>query len=398
MSNPNLLTVALALPGEGATYVKAKIDEGLATDHAYDVSLFVLHNTIDRDGVTQTAQGGRTHNQYLAAGSTVTILDKHDDGQTLPVYTQADLEALDAAISGRGVVTPLEEYPFPALFALNKDRKLPPIVPNLFRSGLNKQEKSPHLVATLLREIASGAITRATVDAYASRDTYVSLGVPEDVITVVPNGVDLDKFKPSAEARARTRAELDIPNDDETPVILLIARDSGEKDIPLFLKSTTIYLKANPNGHVMAAGYGLGENDPHMAELMDTHLGDLTAEQRKRFHAYGQTDSLELLYPAATVLALTSATESRPLCITEAFACGVPVAVSTDVGDARVMIGKHGFIANTREPQEMADLWAKATTDKEKLAFPLAQRAELGTRRMVDGYNTVIRAALATAR
>ena len=72
-------------------------------------------------------------------------------------------------------------------------------------------------------------------------------------------------------------------------------------------------------------------------------------------------DEVTLLMCAADAFLMTSFTEGSPQVIKEAIACGCPI-VSTDVGDVRERTsGVEGcYVANTREPKELADLLQKA--------------------------------------
>ena len=85
-------------------------------------------------------------------------------------------------------------------------------------------------------------------------------------------------------------------------------------------------------------------------------------------------EQVTLLMCAGDAFLMTSFTEGSPQVIKEAMACGCPI-VSVDVGDVRErMEGVKGcFVANTRKPEELADLLQKAlvfegkTTGREKI-------------------------------
>lgn len=80
-------------------------------------------------------------------------------------------------------------------------------------------------------------------------------------------------------------------------------------------------------------------------------------------------EEVNRLMCAADCLLLTSKREGSPQVVKEAMACGCPI-VSVDVGDVRERIqGIEGcYVANTREPEEIAGLLAKALQYKGKTA------------------------------
>ena len=72
-------------------------------------------------------------------------------------------------------------------------------------------------------------------------------------------------------------------------------------------------------------------------------------------------EEVTLLMCAADAFLMTSFTEGSPQVIKEAMACGCPI-VSVDVGDVKERVdGVAGcYVANTREPKELAELIRKA--------------------------------------
>lgn len=373
-----------AFVAEGATVVWADAMKGLQQNHGQKVGALALHNFIQRDGVGQNMASDQSYLRLIGSGITVESLERSRlSMEGLPTYTAEDLERIANFAAKKDVITTLEEYPLDTLEII-ADKDLPPVVANLYRSGEFKSEK---YIQALLSGINSGMIAKVTVDADASKDAYIRRGISSSEITVIHNGIDTARFVPSVSERGRIRKELNIA--DDSPTILLVARNSPEKDIPLFLQSSRYFLKKDPNGHVIMAGAGLVETHAGFVDLLDREgFGD-GSSIRQRLHAVGSRSDLPAFHNASDVLAITSATESRPLSICEAQAAGLGVAVSTDVGDAAVMIGSHGFITG-RNPEEIADLWSEAYRKRDDLRFPIEKRNELGTSRMITEYNRVI--------
>lgn len=380
--------VVNAFIAEGATGVWSEVMRGLHNNHGHNLGVIALNNHIVRDGIDQPMTGDQYYNNFVRDGILVESLDKRDEGNgTLQTYTEKDLEQITSFAKGKDALTTLEEYPVGALNLLDTD-VLPPIMVDLYRSGEFKTDRQ---IQDLLFGIKNGNIVGCTVDGDASKEAYAKRGVNPGNITVIYNGIDTERFVPSETERKRIRAELSI--DAEAPAVLLIARDSPEKDIPLFMESAQHFLENSKNGHVLMVGTGLTLDNPSIAKLIDDKF-DGNEVLKKRLHALGLRKDLPGIYAACDVLALTSMTESRPLCISEAQASGLGVTVSTPVGDAPSMIGTHGFLTG-RDPEEIAARWQEAFDKRHEIGFPLERREELGKMRMISMYNNHLRDLLA---
>lgn len=155
-----------------------------------------------------------------------------------------------------------------------------------------------------------------------SRDMYVDLKIRR--AKIIPNGVDLELFKPLDKENCRRSLHWDT----EGIHVLFPADPSrGEKDYKLAEEAT---------------------------ELLDSSV---------KMHVFEQVDheTTPLYFNAADVAFLTSKWEGSPNVIKEALACGCPI-VSVNVGDVKERTeGVEGcFVAETREPKELADMLKKA--------------------------------------
>ncbi len=136
---------------------------------------------------------------------------------------------------------------------------------------------------------------------------------------LIPNGVDLDAFKPLAQSeRERVRRELGLR---AVPAVLFVGRFVERKGLRLLQE----FAKDMPSVDWLFAGRG--PLDPASWALPNVHV------ERDRSGAM-----LAELYGAADLLALPSVGEGFPLVVAEALAMGLPVIVdpSTIAGYAAV--------------------------------------------------------------
>ena len=107
---------------------------------------------------------------------------------------------------------------------------------------------------------------------------------------------------------------------------------------------------------------GAFDNQVKNAPLAKEAVALLQDEKLELLELKGYSrEEVTLLMCAADAFLMTSFTEGSPQVIKETLSCGCPI-VSVDVGDVKERVdGVAGcFVANTREPKELAELIQKA--------------------------------------
>ncbi len=165
----------------------------------------------------------------------------------------------------------------------------------------------------------------------------------------IPNGVDVERFRPRRDEQAVLRTRLGIPVD--SVVIGLVARYHPMKDIDTFLLAASRFQQDHENVKFVLCGDGLDSDNFTLTKLI--RVLDL----ERSIVLLGPRSDIELIYPAFDVLTLCSIYgEGFPNVLCEAMACDVP-CVATDVGDSSEIIGDCGLIVPRRDPQAIACAW-----------------------------------------
>jgi glycosyltransferase involved in cell wall biosynthesis len=183
----------------------------------------------------------------------------------------------------------------------------------------------------------------------SSRTFHEKLGYAHDRMVVIPNGFDLDLFRPDADAREAIRAELGV-----APSQLLIgyvARRHPVKDHRTFLEAAGLLHKQFPDVRFVLCGEGATPEDA------DLKLWSDEAGVREACYFLGRRDDIPRVINAFDIATSSSTSEAFPNALAEAMACGVP-AIVTNVGDSRSILGETGSVVPPKDPKALSQAWA----------------------------------------
>jgi glycosyltransferase involved in cell wall biosynthesis len=181
----------------------------------------------------------------------------------------------------------------------------------------------------------------------AVRDVHAKLGYAAEKMLVIPNGFDLEVFKPDPEAWISVRRELGIALD--TPLIGLVARFDAQKDHWNFIQAAAQLHAVRPATGFLLCGTDIFPENRQLASWIDG-VG-LTPV----FHLLGPRKDIPRLIAAMDIAVSSSSYgEGFPNVIGEAMACGTPCVV-TDVGDSKLIVADTGLSVPARSPRALAE-------------------------------------------
>ncbi|TPG05990.1 glycosyltransferase family 4 protein [Rhodanobacter glycinis] len=237
-----------------------------------------------------------------------------------------------------------------------------------------------------IQRAAESAAAIVTVS-QALKDTLATLGVNPGKMTVLRNGVDLERFGPRDRTAIRARLGL------QGPVWLTVGNLIELKGVDIAIEA----LAQVPDNTLLIAGAGPEE---HKLRRLVERLG-LVA--RVRF--LGEVPQAELCsyYNAADALVLASSREGMPNVVLEAMACGTPV-VATPVGGVPELITapEAGELMRERSPKALVRAWTMLQTRKPDRVATRQFAERLGWHSVIEAqcalYARVLSARAAGAR
>jgi glycosyltransferase involved in cell wall biosynthesis len=225
-----------------------------------------------------------------------------------------------------------------------------PVAWNIRHSDVDvdSNKRSTAWTITACARLSHWLPTRIICCAELSRRIHTQLGYAAEKILVIPNGFDLEVFRPDATARLSVRQDLGIP--EKALVIGLVGRFHPLKDHRNFIESAARLHASLPEVHFLLCGDDVTTENPELAEWIQAGgIGD-------RCHLLGPREDVPRLNAALDIACCSSYSEGFPNAVGEAMACGVPCAV-TDVGDSALIVGDTGSVVPPKNPDALANAW-----------------------------------------
>ncbi len=168
------------------------------------------------------------------------------------------------------------------------------------------------------------------------KDEIIELyGYPAEWIEVVYNGVPVEQFRFTAEERARSRAALDLAEDD---VAVLFVGSGWER------KGLAPALRA------------VDEIDDPKLNLFVAGRGNERAYPSRHARFLGEIDDLAALYRAGDLFVLPTIYDPFSNACLEALAAGLPVITTDANGFAEIITeGEHGSVVEVGQAKPLAD-------------------------------------------
>jgi glycosyltransferase involved in cell wall biosynthesis len=229
-----------------------------------------------------------------------------------------------------------------------------PVAWGIRHSDLSSETSSrlTHLTVKTCALLSHWLPDRIVCCSEASRQVHTALGYAAEKMLVIPNGFDVETFRPNSGARASVRKGLAISED--APIIGMVARFDPQKDHRTFIRAAQLLHRDRPDAYFLLCGNEMTWENQELAQWIDE------AGLRTRCHLLGRRDDdIPNLTAALDIASLSSAYgEGFPNVVSEAMSCGVPCVV-TDVGDAALIVGQTGIVVPRRNPEALAAAWRK---------------------------------------
>jgi glycosyltransferase involved in cell wall biosynthesis len=229
----------------------------------------------------------------------------------------------------------------------------------------------------------SGFMPRRIIgNSQSALDLHEAMGYPRRKFVFIPNGIDAERFCPSADYRERARNNLNIPADAQ--VVGFVGRFHPLKELTtFFIVLGQLQRERAQSIHAVVCGGAVEDLYPEARAAYEA------LPKRGGIHFLPFHAAIETVYPAFDLLLMCSGkAEAFPNVLLEAMACGVTV-VATAGGDARLIVGVAGRVV------AFGDIQGLVSACHETLNLSAAERsaqAAAARERAVNEY-TMERAA-----
>ena len=217
-------------------------------------------------------------------------------------------------------------------------------VANFFMKKLSKLEE----------ETAKNATIIVTISNYSLEKIQKYYNIEQSKVRIVPNGVDIEKFKPMDTKPVRQKFGLG-----NELCVLFVGSLIPRKGVPFLVEAAKKVVKDQSDTKFLIVGDG-----PQRNQLSDS-LKTANLSDNFKFLGNLKDNLLPEVYNCADVFVLPSIQEGQGIVLLEAQASGKPV-IAFDVGGVNEAIQNQetGFLVKRGNINALADALLKLLTDK----------------------------------
>ena len=179
---------------------------------------------------------------------------------------------------------------------------------------------------------------------------------PEANVYIVLNGVDTDKFSPSADAvKADMRDSLKLPS--KACLITLVGAVHPRKGTHILIDAWSKLVERYPDLHLLIIGPRYDQTRIELKEFKESMEAIIkNSGKDANVHFIGQVEGIDKYLKASDMFVFPSEREGMPNAVLEAMSSGLPVVLTPFVGlsDELGMMNKEYLLAN-RSAESVAE-------------------------------------------
>jgi len=251
---------------------------------------------------------------------------------------------------------------------------------NVRRTNLEKEnsKRSRFFVTKACALVSSWIPKKIIYCARRAKIVHEGFGYAVEKGKVIGNGCDTSLFYPFDVSRKQLTANMQF--DSSVFLIGFVGRYAPEKDHSNLFDALSILKSKDVAFHCLLVGQGVDQSNSKLLSLLQS------TELKEQVSLLGQINDIPVVLNCLDLHVLPSSSEGFPNVLVEAMACGTP-CVSTDVGDAALIVGEMGWLIPPKDPQALAISILQAIEEKQNNKCGWFHRKRICRNRVIDNFS-----------
>lgn len=238
-------------------------------------------------------------------------------------------------------------------------------------------KKSTIFIAHLCAKLSLLIPEKIICCAESAVSAHLDLGYSRNKIIIINNGYDLFKFRLNYDIQESLCKELSLK---KYPILGMVGRYDPQKNHKGLIEALKYVKINNKNFYLILVGKGLNSSNVELVEYIDK------AGLVENIYLLDQRNDIDKIMNSLDIHILSSSYgEGFPNVIAEAMACGTP-CIATDVGEAKRIIGKDGWIVEPNNVHDLAEKIIIAINEMENIEAWNNLKCKVRNK-VLDNYN-----------